>query len=50
MPYDLAAYPGVETYACTYSILPPSMEALAEALWGRIPFVGTLPVSLGRAR
>ena len=46
----LAAYPGVETYACTYSILPPSMEALAEALWGRIPFRGTLPVSLGRAR
>jgi beta-N-acetylhexosaminidase len=50
MPYDVAAYPGVETYACTYGILPPSMEALAEALWGRIPFRGTLPVSLGRAQ
>jgi len=46
MPYDLTAYPAVPTYACTYTILPPSMEALADALWGRIPFVGQLPVSI----
>src|ERR1041385_8796581 len=39
MPYDLAAYPEAPTYICTYSILPPSMEALAEALFGRISFV-----------
>jgi beta-N-acetylhexosaminidase len=48
MPYDLRAYPKVRTYACTYGILPPSMEALAEALFGRIPFAGRLPVSLPR--
>jgi beta-N-acetylhexosaminidase len=48
MPYDLAAFPGVPTYLCTYSILPPSMEALADGLFGRIPFVGRLPVTLPR--
>jgi beta-N-acetylhexosaminidase len=48
MPYDLAAYPQVSTYACAYSILPPAMEALAAALWGRVPFRGQLPVSIPR--
>jgi beta-N-acetylhexosaminidase len=46
MPYDLAAYPAASTYVCTYSILPPAMEALAEALCGRIPFAGNLPVTI----
>jgi beta-N-acetylhexosaminidase len=46
MPYDLAAYPDVPAYACTYSILAPAMEALAEALFGRIPFAGRLPVTI----
>jgi len=46
MPYDLAAYPAAPTYVCSYSILPPAMEALAEALFGRIPFAGNLPVSI----
>jgi beta-N-acetylhexosaminidase len=46
MPYDLAAYPEATTYICTYSILPPAMEALAEALFGRIPFAGILPVTI----
>jgi beta-N-acetylhexosaminidase len=45
-PYDLKAYPAVKTYACTYSILPPSMEALADALFGKAAFEGRLPVSL----
>jgi hypothetical protein len=31
---------------CTYGILGPSMEALASALWGRVPFRGRLPVSI----
>ena len=48
MPYDLAVYPHVPTYICTYSILPPAMEALAEALFGRIPFAGSLPVTIPR--
>jgi len=46
MPYDLAAYPAVPTYVCTYSILPPAMEALAEALFGRIAFAGALPATI----
>jgi beta-N-acetylhexosaminidase len=46
MPYDLAVYPEAPTYICTYSILSPSMEALAEALFGRIAFTGTLPVTI----
>lgn len=46
MPYDLAAYSEASTYVCTYSILPPAMEALAEALFGRIAFTGKLPVSI----
>jgi beta-N-acetylhexosaminidase len=49
MPYDLAAYPEASTYICTYSILPPAMEALAEALFGRVPFAGTLPVTIPRS-
>jgi beta-N-acetylhexosaminidase len=48
MPYDLAVYPEAPTYLCTYSILPPSMEALAEALCGRIPFASNLPVTIPR--
>lgn len=46
LPYDLQAYPDAPTYLCTYSILEPSMEALAAALWGDIPFRGQLPVSI----
>jgi len=46
LPYDLQAYPTAPVYICTYSILSPSMEALAQALWGQIPFVGRLPVSI----
>jgi beta-N-acetylhexosaminidase len=46
MPYDLAVYPAVPTFACTYSILPPAMDALAAALWGQIPFAGQLPVTI----
>jgi beta-N-acetylhexosaminidase len=48
MPYDLGAYPAATTYICTYSILPPAMEALAEALFGRIPFAGALPITIPR--
>jgi len=46
MPYDIQAYPAAPTYLCTYSLQPPSMEALAQALWGHIPFAGQLPVSI----
>jgi beta-N-acetylhexosaminidase len=50
MPYDITAYPEVATYACTYSILRPALDALADALWGEIPFAGKLPVTLPRLR
>lgn len=46
LPYDLQAYPQAPTYICVYSILEPSMKALAAALWGQIPFTGKLPVSI----
>ena len=34
LPYDLTVFPEAKTYVCTYSILEPSMEALAKALFG----------------
>lgn len=46
LPYDLAAFPEAPTFVCAYSILPPSLEALAAALWGRAPAPGRLPVSI----
>jgi beta-N-acetylhexosaminidase len=46
-PWDADAYPGSETHVNTYSLLEPSMVALAEALFGRAPFPGHLPVRLG---
>ncbi len=45
-PYDAAVYPGAVTALCTYGVQPPQMEALADAIVGRIPFTGTLPVAL----
>ncbi|RPI21330.1 MAG: glycoside hydrolase family 3 protein [Acidobacteria bacterium] len=46
MPYDLRKYPAAPTYLCTYSILPPSLEALAKVLCGKIAPTGKLPVSI----
>lgn len=46
LPYDLSSYPGAPTYICTYNLQSPSMEAPADALWGRIPFLGRLPVTV----
>lgn len=46
MPYDMIVYPRVPTYLCTYSLQPASLQAAAQALWGRIPCVGQLPVEL----
>jgi beta-N-acetylhexosaminidase len=48
-PYDLAAYPSVQSYACTYGIQPANLLALVDALTGRIPFRGQLPVRLESA-
>ncbi len=46
LPYDLMAFPEATTYACTYSILEPSMKALAAAMFGKGGFSGHLPVSI----
>lgn len=45
-PFDAAVCPALGTWLCTYSIQPPAIQALGEALWGRIPFGGSLPVKL----
>ncbi len=45
-PFDLLSYPEAPTYVCSYGIQPPTIEALADALTGRIPFQGRLPVRL----
>ena len=46
LPYDLISFPEAGTYICTYSILEPSIQALAKALFGKIEFKGQLPVSI----
>lgn len=46
LPYDLMAYPQAPTHVCTYSLLEPSMRALAAAMFGKVPFEGRLPVSI----
>lgn len=46
MPYDLEAFPEAPTYLCTYSLLEPSMHALAQVLSGTAPACGRLPVSI----
>ena len=45
LPYDLEMFPQVDTCLCTYSILDPSIKALAKALFGKIKITGTLPVN-----
>jgi beta-N-acetylhexosaminidase len=46
LPYDLAAFPQAPTYLCTYSLLEPSMQALARTLCGETQARGRLPVSI----
>lgn len=45
-PYDLAAFPDASTYAYTYSIMEPSMRAVAKAVFGHSEMMGRLPVSI----
>lgn len=45
-PYDSLAYPQTTTHLCTYSIQPPMIETVAAALFGHVPFRGTLPVKM----
>jgi beta-N-acetylhexosaminidase len=45
-PFDLAAYPEAPAHLCTYSIHPPSMEALADVVFGMAPTTGRLPAAI----
>lgn len=44
-PWDLQTYPEAVTHLCTYSILEPSLAALADVLFGRATATGRLPVA-----
>jgi beta-N-acetylhexosaminidase len=46
LPYDISAFPQASTFVCTYSILEPSMKAVAKALFGFGRMEGRLPVSI----
>lgn len=46
LPYDISTFPRASTVVCTYSILEPSMEAVAKALFGFGRMEGQLPVSI----
>lgn len=46
LPYDLAAFPQAPAYVCAYSILEPSMRAVAKAVFGHSEMTGRLPVSI----
>jgi beta-N-acetylhexosaminidase len=48
-PWDLATYPEAGTHLCTYSVLEPSLAALADVLFGRSTARGRLPVAGGGA-
>jgi beta-N-acetylhexosaminidase len=45
-PYDLRAFPQIETYLCTYSYRPVSTEALTRVLFGEIEARGVLPCTI----
>jgi beta-N-acetylhexosaminidase len=45
-PYDVSTYPASASAICTYGVQPPQIEAVADALVGRIPLAGRLPVAL----
>ena len=45
-PYDLVDYPMAATHLCSYSIVPASVGAVADALFGRAPISGRLPVDI----
>ncbi len=45
-PYDLADYPRSATHLCSYSIVPASVGAVADAVFGRAPIGGRLPVDI----
>lgn len=45
-PYDLAAFPALQTYLATYEYTRPSLEATAQVLFGECEAHGKLPVHI----
>jgi beta-N-acetylhexosaminidase len=45
-PFDLAAYPLSRVHVSSYGLLPPSLEALGAALFGKAGFPGRLPAAI----
>ncbi|MCP1181749.1 beta-N-acetylhexosaminidase [Paenibacillus sp. 1781tsa1] len=45
-PYDLLAIPDAQVYVAAYESRPLAMDSVAQALMGRIPFAGKLPVTI----
>ncbi len=45
-PYDLVAFPQIETYLCAYGIRDVTTEAVARVLFGEIPATGVLPCAI----
>ncbi len=45
-PYDLRHYPAAANCLCIYGPYAPNLAALAEALFGKIPLSGKLPVTV----
>jgi beta-N-acetylhexosaminidase len=45
-PFDLAAYPGSRAHLSTYGILEPTLDALADVVFGRAPAAGRLPAAI----
>jgi beta-N-acetylhexosaminidase len=45
-PFDLAAYPASRTHLSTYGVLEPTLDALADVLFGRTTAVGRLPAAV----
>jgi beta-N-acetylhexosaminidase len=48
-PYDITAFPMVQTYLCAYSIRHVSTEAAAKVLFGEIEAQGVLPCAIPKA-
>jgi beta-N-acetylhexosaminidase len=45
-PYVASDFPEIENYVCAYSNVATSETAAAKALFGEIPFLGRLPVTI----
>ena len=48
-PYDLMAFPEVDTYAVTYEYTPPAHEAFVRMLFGEIMNENQLPITIPNA-